>query len=94
MKKEEALALGVPEERIREFQDLYNRDLRRVAARVNESGGGGVRAAIASMLPMIQDVDNLRKLLMSVTHFYITENRPPKSARPSEDKEGVPEARE
>lgn len=75
MKKEEILALGVPEEKIREFQELYNRDLDN---RLRHPKDSGIRAAIASMLPMIQQEENLRKILKSVTHFYIAENSQPK----------------
>ena len=53
MKKEEALALGVPEKHLREFQDKYNRDVQRA---VQHSANGSVkfiRDAIRSMLPMI-----------------------------------------
>ena len=75
MKKSEVLALGVPEDRIREFQDLYNRDLDN---RMRHPKDSGIRSAIASMLPMIQQEENLRKILKSVTHFYIAENSPPK----------------
>lgn len=31
MTKAEILALGVPEDRVRDFQELYTRDVRRVA---------------------------------------------------------------
>lgn len=81
MKKEEILALGVQEDKIREFQDLYNRDLDN---RLRHPKDSGIRAAIVSMLPMIREEENLRKILKSATHFYIAENSPPK---PKEEQE-------
>lgn len=84
MKKEEVLALGVPEEKIREFQALYNRDLDN---RMRHPRDSGVRSAIVSMLPMIQQEENLRKILKSVTYFYVAENSLPKPKEEPEAKE-------
>lgn len=70
MKKEEALALGVPEKHLREFQDKYNRDVQRA---VQHSANGSVkfiRDAIRSMLPMICDEEALREILCLAAEIY------------------------
>jgi len=74
MKKEEALALGVPEERIREFQDIYNRDLRKAVKNDRDKQEGGTQTAIMHFVPLIKEEENLRKILKTVSHFYIMEN--------------------
>lgn len=69
MTREEAIALGVPEEHLKEFQELYHRDLRKTAQR--ESGSASnLRAAIAGLLPVIKDADELRSILMLATEIY------------------------
>lgn len=72
MKKEEALALGVPEDKIREFQDIYSRDL---TNRMKHQKYSGTRAAIAAILPLIQGKDSLQKILETVSHVYVMEAR-------------------
>ena len=72
MKKEEALALGIPEDKVREFQALYSRDL---ASRMKHIKPSGIQAAIESMLPLIREEENLCKILKTVSHFYILENQ-------------------
>lgn len=70
MKKEEALALGVPEKHLREFQDKYNRDVQRA---VQHSANGSVKFildAIRSMLPMICDEEGLREILCLAAEIY------------------------
>ena len=55
VKKDEVLALGVPEDKIREFQTLYNRDL---DSRMKHPNNNVTKEAILSMLPMIQEEKN------------------------------------
>ena len=81
MTRDEAKAFGVPEERMKEFQDRYNKDLKKAAQRQAENGAvKPIRAAISSMLPLIQDADKLREVLMFVTESYCK----PIKGRPAE----------
>lgn len=69
MKKEEIIALGVPENRVRDFQKLYTRDVKKMAMAA-PGKCGPIREAIISMLKMVQDVDALREILDLVTRLY------------------------
>ena len=82
MNKAEAIALGVPEERLKEFQEKYHRDLRKAVHRRENSTTKPIRAAIDSVISSIKDVDKLREVLAVVTEIYCR----PSKARP-EDKE-------
>lgn len=82
MNKAEAIALGVPEERLKEFQEKYHRDLRKAVQRRENSTTKPIRAAIDSVISSIKDVDKLREVLAVVTEIYCR----PSKARP-EDKE-------
>lgn len=76
MTKDEAKAFGVPEERLKEFQEAYHRDMRKADQRQAENGAvKPIRAAISSMLPLIQDTDKLREILMFVTEIYCRPGR-------------------
>lgn len=70
MNKAEAIALGVPEERLSEFQEVYHRDLRKAVQRQEYGSTKPIRAAINSMLSSIKDVDKLREVLSLVTEIY------------------------
>lgn len=78
MNKEEALALGVPEERLRDFQEVYNRDIRRAVRNQQAGSAKAVRAAIDSMLPLIHSVAALREILEVVTRLYCLSHTKPK----------------
>lgn len=80
MNKAEAIALGVPEERLKEFQEKYHRDLRKATQRQENSATKPIRAAINSMLSSIKDVDKLREVLVMVTEIYCR----PIKAKPEE----------
>ena len=69
MTREEAIALGVSEERLKEFQELYHRDLRKAAQR-ESSSASNLRAAIAGLLPVIKDAEELRRILVLATESY------------------------
>ena len=78
MNKTELLALGLPEENLREFQRLYNRDLNKVAHRMvdnPERRADELRAAIVPMLGTIKNTDSLRAILATVTHHYLKNYR-------------------
>lgn len=80
MTRQEAIALGVPEERLNEFQELYHRDLRRAVQKQEYGSTKPIRAAINSMLSSIKDVDKLREVLVMVTEIYCR----PIKAKPEE----------
>ena len=70
MTRDEALSLGVPEERLKEFQEYYGRDLQRAVNRKAEGSSKAVRTAIESMLPLIRRPAELRKILDLTTRLY------------------------
>lgn len=70
MTREEVLALGVPEERLRDFQDKYNRDIQRAVSNLGDGSTKNVRRVIESMLPMIRNAEGLRKILLLTTQLY------------------------
>lgn len=78
MNKSEILALGVPEEKVREFQTLYNRDVKkRVARTLNETRANAeksaeeVRCAIIAMLSTFKDPGSLQEILAGVVECYL-----------------------
>lgn len=78
MTKSELTALGLPEASIKKFQDIYHRDLHKAAQRIMDGpmrGADEIRNAIAAMLPMIRQSDNLHTLLAQVSYLYYAENR-------------------
>ena len=78
MKKDEVLALGVPEERLREFQDKYNQDLKKAVRNQQDGSAKAIRAAIESMLPLIRSTPALREILNLVTRLYCVPRPKPK----------------
>lgn len=86
MKKAELLALGLPEENLKEFQRLYHRDLTKALAhKVEASGSDAVRQAIMTTLPTIEAPDRLRAILATVTHHYLEEYREQKNKKTAAD---------
>lgn len=75
MTKEEILALGVPEEKYREFQRIYSRDVNRAAKheRTVEGIDQETRAAIHAMLKLIKRPETLGKILKYVNTAYYNE---------------------
>ena len=72
MNKAELLALGLPEENLKEFQQLYHRDLRK-AVQSESTQVGKLRAAIIPMLGAIKSPEHLRLILATVSHHYLKE---------------------
>lgn len=70
MNREEAIALGVPEERLGEFLEKCNRDINKAAKRRQEGSASSIRTAIESMLPLIHSHTALREILNLVTRLY------------------------
>ena len=70
MNREDAIALGVPEERIGEFLEKCNRDINKAAKRRQEGSASAIRTAIESMLPLIHSQNSLREILELVTRLY------------------------
>ena len=75
MNKNEVLALGVPEEKYREFQYYYNRDLEKLAnrKRTEEDVNWETRSAIQSMLKLIKRPETLKAILVYVNSAYFKE---------------------
>lgn len=72
MNKAELLALGLPEERVREFQKIYNRDLdRRARQMIERKEPDSLRDAITSTLSTIENPARLRLILATVSHHYL-----------------------
>ena len=78
MNRDEVLALGVPEERLREFQDKYNRDLKKAIKNQPDGSAKAIRAAIDSMLPLIRSTPALREILELVTRLSCSPRSKPK----------------
>lgn len=78
MKRDEVLALGVPEERLREFQDKYNQDIKKAIKNQQDGSAKAIRAAIESMLPLIRSTPALREILNLVTRLYCVPRTKPK----------------
>ena len=74
MNKAELLALGLPEELVREFQKIYNRDLdRRARKMIERKEPDELREAIVSTLSVIEDPERLRSIMATVTRHYLKE---------------------
>ena len=78
MNRDEVLSLGVPEERLRDFQDKYNRDLKKAIRNQQDGSAKAIRAAIDSMLPLIHSTPALREILELVTRLYCAPHSKPK----------------
>lgn len=70
MNKAELLALGLPEENMKKFQEFYHRDLRKAATRTDKAADE-LRDAIIPMLATIKDTGSLRAILATTTHHYL-----------------------
>ena len=78
MNKSELLALGLPEENVREFQKFYHRDLMKMARRMAEDPereADKLRAAIIPVVITIKSENALRAILATVTHHYLKDYR-------------------
>lgn len=75
MTKEEVMALGIPAEKYREFQVLYNRDLnQRAGSKVEmEDADWKTRSAIHAMLKLIKRPETLHSILVYVNSAYFKE---------------------
>lgn len=74
MTPQEALAFGVPEERYKEFREVYNRDLNnRVAKKTAEKKINATMAAILAMLPLIKKPETMEAILKYINKVYFQE---------------------
>lgn len=83
MNKNELLALGLPEEKLKEFREIYHRDVRKAAARLTDNPdrqAEELRAAIQPLLSVISEIQSLRAILGAATHHYMREYRDMKEA--------------
>lgn len=78
MKKAVLMEYGIPEEKIREFNEAYWKDVHKHAERLVEEGKGqdaassapAVREAITAMLRLIPDPERLYLILAHVNRQY------------------------
>lgn len=78
MKKAELMEYGIPEAKIRAFNEVYWNDVRKQAARMVEETKGqeaapstaSMREAIAAMVRVIPDPVRLSMILNNVNHHY------------------------
>lgn len=90
MTKAELQALGLPDDKQKEFQRIYYRDLHRAAQRMAQEGKTAeieeLRDGIIAMIRLIPDPDRLRRILATANHQYmrlyqeIRDNPPPDTA--------------
>lgn len=75
MLKEEVLAFGVPEEKLKEFQEVYHRDCRKAAYRMGKAvdPDADTRSAINAMLKLIKRPETLNKILRDINKYYYSE---------------------
>lgn len=74
MTPQEAFAFGVPEERYKEFREVYNRDLNnRVAKRTAEKKADATMSAILAMLPLIKNQETMQAILKYINKAYFQE---------------------
>ena len=74
MSRDEVLALGVPEEKYAEFQELYNRDLNcRVTSRTAKNAKSDTLSAILAMLKLIEKPETLDGILKYINNAYYRE---------------------
>jgi len=78
MNRDEVLSMGVPEERLREFQNKYNQDLKKAVRNQQDGSAKAIRAVIDSMLPLIRSTPALREILELVTRLYCSPRSKPK----------------
>lgn len=75
MSRDEVLALGVPENKYKEFQYLYNRDIEKAAKRLRklEDSDVQIKSAIFSMLKLIKKPETLEGILKYINNAYYRE---------------------
>lgn len=75
MTKDEVIALGVPENRYRAFQEAYNRDVNKAASkkRTEDTAGQDTRAAILATLKLVKKRETLERILRHVYRAYCEE---------------------
>lgn len=80
MKKSELQALGLDDATIRAVQELHGRDSAKLLKKVQSSDSAATREAITAMLPMLKNIDSLRRVLREVNYLYYIENKPPEES--------------
>lgn len=74
MTKTEVLSFGVPEERYKEFQAAYNRDLNsRIKSEMRKEADPLIRSAILAMLELIKRPETLESILKYINKAYFSE---------------------
>ena len=92
MTKGELLALGLPEERVKEFQEIYHRDVRKAARLLNapDRRADELRSAVSSMLSALSETESLRAILAAASQHYVREYQGGAAAGDDGGTEGEP----
>lgn len=93
MKKSEVIAFGVPEDRVKEFQEVYHTELRNTAARMirkeNErealNDEEAIKSAIYSMVSLMTGKERLNRILNYVNSQYFQMSKDKESERKEAD---------
>ena len=97
MRKAELIAYGIPEEKVREFHQVYWADVKKQAAMMANGDAGqetalppsAYRQAISAVLRLINDRERLALILSNVNkHYYQQKNE---QSSTSEDAQKSPE---
>lgn len=85
MTKEEMLSLGIPTDKQKNFHDMYFRDVNQAARRMTRKPDSAapdeLKRAISAMLPLINNMENLKKIFSSVSYHCMKEYQAPKYIR-------------
>lgn len=91
MTKFELAALGLDENTIRAVQKFHGRDMAKLEAKSKKApaqdANTATREAVKAMLPMIQDGDNLKRLLREANFLYYQEGKEAKESAAEEVRE-------
>lgn len=85
MTKQEMIAYGVPEDRVREFSKAYHKDIRELATRdaqyiLDKKDVTNLRTAILALVPTLKNADSLRHVLKAVNRAAFAEDWDRKAA--------------
>lgn len=97
MKKEELIALGIPEDRVKEASRIWHEELRKlvsVAAEKDSKTAAMLRDAISCLLPTIKSISSLRRVLRAASTAYYKEDLARSRKRDEEAKKPEEGARE
>lgn len=96
MNRQEVLALGVPEDKYKEFQAVYHRDLRKAAERIVKKNEDcrivptvdEYREAILAIIKLLPDPERLKRVLGVANNQYFNMCRDKEATQRTEESEG------